>query len=375
MARGVSVVIFEGTAPGSPVEEMITRVRQAALLDNLEKLKQVPRVSEIYLVTNDRELARRSRLLVTEILLNSIPPAAFHFGRELRKIILDRKLEKVFYLSGAGSPLITVEELTLICRRLLERERFLYTNNTQSADLAAFTVPEGLDGVDLPSMDNSLAMTLRDRFGLELELMPQSLGLLFDLDTPADLLVLGAGPFAGPHTRAVLDTLDLDYTRLEQAKEVLRGWYQDVALIGRVGAPVIERLNSVLKLRLRVFSEERGMKALGRLEAGEVESLIGYLLEHAGLERFFEYLARVARCAFIDSRVLMAHYKYNLPDRERFLSDLGLWREISHHWLRDFTRAAVCCPIPLILGGHSLVSGSLWALSCEIDPAREPGGA
>lgn len=370
MAGGVSVVIFEGSAPDSPVEEMIVAVRRATLLDNLAKFNASPAAGEVYLVTNDRVLAERCRALVTEVVLNSIPPAMFHFGRALKNLILERGLSKVFYLSGAGCPLITPEEIDAVCGRLLARERLLYTNNTQSADLVAFTVPENLAAVELPPVDNSLAMTLRDRCGLELELMPQSLGLLFDLDTPADLLVLGAGPFAGPRARAALDRLALDYSTLERVKAVLRGYYQDVALIGRVGAPVIERLNAVLKLRLRVFSEERGMKALGRLAAGEVLSLLGFLLEGAGLERFFHYLARVARCALIDSRVLLAHYKYNPPDRERFLSDLGRWEEIEHPWLKEFTRAAVNCPIPVLLGGHSLVSGSLWALSCELDPAR-----
>jgi hypothetical protein len=368
-AEGISAVIFEGAAPGSPVEEVMVRVRRAALLDNLAKMRQVPLFKEILLVTNDRVLARDAAAAGAEIVLNSIHPASFHFGRVLRRLILDRKPAKVFYLSGAGCPLISVDELAMICRRLQERERFLYTNNIQSADMVAFTVTEALANLDLPHFDNSLAMTLRDELGLELELMPHSLGLLFDLDTPADVLVLGAGPFAGPRIRAVLETLDLDYTRLEQAKAILRDNYREVALIGRVGAPVMERLNSVLKLRLRVFSEERGMKALGRVESGEVTSLLGFLLEHAGLERFFAYLSQVADCAFIDSRVLMAHYRYDLPDEARFLSDLGRWQEIGHPWLKRFTRAASLCPIPVLLGGHSLVSGSLWALACELDPA------
>ena len=266
--------------------------------------------------------------------------------------------------------LLYTSELEQICGKLAGRPSFLYANNIQSADMVAFTVPEGFAAAPLPAMDNSLAMTLRDQCGLELELMPQTLGLLFDLDTPADVLVLGAGPFAGPRARVVLDELVLDYSRLERAKEVLMDSYRDVALIGRVGAPIIERLNALLKLRLRVFSEERGMKALGRQQSGAVVSLIGFLMEHSGVAQFFSYLAQVASCAFIDSRVLFAHHNYDFTDRERFLSDLGLWEQIEHPWLKEFTRAAVQCSIPVLLGGHSLVSGSLWALTCELDPAR-----
>ncbi len=368
MNDGVSAVIFEGSQPKSSVEEAMIRVRQAALLDNLEKMGHVPALDQIYLFTNRPELTEPASRLGAKVYLNSIAPEKFHYGKALQAAVRDHGLTRVFCLNGAGSPLITIEELDMICQKLLNREKFVYTNNTQSVDIAAFTVPPDLDSVELPAMDNSLALTLRDQLRLEMELMPHSLGLLFDIDTPSDLLVLGAGPFAGPRTREAIESLELDYSTLEKAKAILSDEYEDVALIGRVGAPIIGRLNAILKLRLRVFSEERGMKSLGRIEANEVVSLLALLIDHAGLDNFFSYLARVARCAFIDSRVLIHHYRLDPSDRDRFLSDLGLWEEIKDPWLRNFTKAAVSCPIPVVLGGHSLVSGSLWALCSELDP-------
>lgn len=368
MSNGVSAVLFEGSQPKSNVEEAMVRVRHAALLDNLEKIGKAPGFDRIYLCTNRIELVEPASCLGAKVILNSIPPDKFHYGQELQAIIKDHGLQRLFCLNGAGCPLITVEELSMVSQKLLSSEHFVYTNNTQSVDMVAFTVPPGLDLVELPAMDNSLAMTLRDQLGLEMELMPHSLGLLFDIDTPSDLLVLGSGPFAGPRTRAAIDSLNLDYGTLEEAKAVLSDEYEEVALIGRVGAPIIGRLNAILKLRLRVFSEERGMKSLGRIEGNEVISLLGLLIDHAGIDLFFSYLARVARCAFIDSRVLIHHYRQIPSDQDRFLSDLGLWKEIGNPWLREFTRAAVECPIPIILGGHSLVSGSLWVLCSELDP-------
>ncbi len=373
MSEGVSAVIFEGSQPLSRVEEMMALVRQAALLDNLVKMNRVSCLKNIYLYTNRPELVEPAAQLGAKVYLNSIVPQEFHFGRALQELIRSQNLARVFCLSGAGCPLITVEEIEMICSRLLNEENFVYTNNTQSVDMVAFTVPADFFSISLPAMDNSLALTLRDKLGLQMELMPHSLGLLFDIDTPSDLLVLGSGPFAGTNTRSALDSLNLDYGKLSEAKQILAAEYEDIALIGRVGAPVIARLNAILKLRLRVFSEERGMKSLGRIESGEVISLLGLLLDHCGLERFFSYLSRVARCAFIDSRVLMYHYQHELSDRDRFLSDLGHWEEVEHPWLREFTRLAVVCSIPVILGGHSLVSGSLWALCNELDPlADEP---
>jgi hypothetical protein len=368
MSKGVSAVIFEGSKPLSVIEEMMTSVREAALLDNLEKMNRVASLDQIYLHTNRAELVEPARRLGAVVTLNSIEPGKFHFGDELKKVVGQHGLKKVFCFNGAGCPLISVEELEMISRKLLERDRFVYTNNTQSADMVAFTVTENIASAKLPAMDNSLALTLRDQLGLEMELMPHSLGLLFDIDTPTDLLVLGSGPFCGPRTRQALGKLDLNYQTLERSKAVLSDEYEDVALVGRVGAPIIGRLNAVLKLRLRVFSEERGMKSLGRIESGEVISLLGLLIDHSGVDKFFDYLSTVARCAFIDSRVLMYHYKLDLSDKERFLSDLGRWQEIENFWLREFTRLATECSIPVVLGGHSLVSGSLWALCDELAP-------
>ncbi len=368
MGLEISAIVFEGSHPKSWVEEMMVKVRQAALLDNLEKMQQISFLEGVYLHTNRPELVDPAERLGARVFLNYKALEDFHFGRELQDAIQQHNLKRVICLNGAGSPLITVEELNMICHKLLSREQFVYTNNTQSVDIIAFTVPEQIDIVELPAKDNSLAMALRDQLNLEMELMPHTLGLLFDIDTPSDLIVLKEGPFAGPRTQEALDSLHLDGSKLVSAKAVLKDEYEDIALIGRVGAPVIERLNALLKLRLRVFSEERGMKSLGRIEAKEVISLLGLLLDHAGLEQFFQYLAQVARCVFIDSRVLMYHYQHEFSDRERFLSDLGKWNEIEDPWLRKFTRLAEACPVPVILGGHSLVSGSLWALTCELAP-------
>ncbi len=366
MQEKISVVIFEGTSPASQVEAELSSVRTAALLDNLDKLKRVAEIGRVYLSTNDCLLAELARAAGVTVILNRLSPGSFHFGEKLKQLILRYRLSKVFYFGGAGCPLIREEEIAAICRRLSGSNSLLYANNPQSADLVAFTVDGDVSRLDLPAMDNNLATALRDQMGLGLQLMPLTRGLLFDLDTPADALVLGDSPFAGPRAGACLAGLNWDYSRLRRAKEALKGHYQEVALIGRVGAPVMARLNSTLRIRLRVFSEERGMKALGRVEAERVVSLMGGLIDHAGLPGFFGCLSRVAGAAFIDTRVLMAHYRYKLSERERFLSDLGRFEEIDHPWLKSFTREALRCPIPVLLGGHSLVSGSLWAIADEL---------
>ena len=105
------------------------------------------------------------------------------------------------------------------------------------------------------------------------------------------------------------------------------------------------------------------MEADGRAESGEARSLLAYHLEAVGLERFFETLAELGDAAFIDTRVLLAHKQIDATREDRFLSDLGRWQEIREPFLREFTRAAVEASIPVLLGGHSLMSGGLMALN------------
>jgi hypothetical protein len=112
----------------------------------------------------------------------------------------------------------------------------------------------------------------------------------------------------------------------------------------------------------RVFSEERGLKASGREERGEGRSLLGFLLEEVGPERFFRTLSKLADLALIDSRVLFAHMRKWPTAQDRFLSDLLRAEEVQDPEIREFTAAAREAPIPVILGGHSLVSGGLYAL-------------
>jgi hypothetical protein len=105
------------------------------------------------------------------------------------------------------------------------------------------------------------------------------------------------------------------------------------------------------------------MDADGRAASGEARSLLGFYLEQVGPARFFATLAELGDAAIIDSRVLLAHLRIDAGREERFLSDLGRWPDIGEPALRELTRAAVEAPIPVLLGGHSLVSGGLMALN------------
>jgi hypothetical protein len=93
-----------------------------------------------------------------------------------------------------------------------------------------------------------------------------------------------------------------------------------------------------------------------------VRSLLGYYLDAVGLDRFFETLATMAQAVLLDNRVLFAHRGFWPSAADRFNSDLRRPQKVSHPFVRALTEAAMAAPVPVIMGGHSLVAGGLYAL-------------
>ena len=112
--------------------------------------------------------------------------------------------------------------------------------------------------------------------------------------------------------------------------------------------------------------EERGLRTaaagtvLGRPNRRPPRSVLGELLERDGAGSLGRLVAGLADGALIDTRVLLAH-RLGADERgwpspeDRFASDLLLADRVRDPWLRDLTAAAAEAPIPILLGGHSLV--------------------
>jgi hypothetical protein len=105
------------------------------------------------------------------------------------------------------------------------------------------------------------------------------------------------------------------------------------------------------------------MRASGREERGEVRSLLGLFGDLAGTSGLVAALEQVCNAAFLDSRVLFAHRGTKPAAGDRFASDALLPAEIAEPYVRELTEAVLSAKIPFVLGGHSLISGGLWALS------------
>ena len=360
-AEQVPLLIMTGVSEKSEPERMVSQARQAATLDLVERALSVPALQPVIVSTNSPLLAAQLSALPVQVELDP-PDEPFHFGQRLQALIRAYSLSRCFYIGGGAGPLLSVAALADIAHSVATAEHLLVTNNFYSSDLAAFTPTSALDKHPLPASDNELAWLLGEDAGLPIRELPRSGATLFDIDTPTDLLTLHIHPHTGPHTRAAIEGMNLDITALEAALPFMLDRDATILIAGRVGAATWQYVERETACSTRVFSEERGMRASGRQERGEVRSLLAYTLDIAGMERFFTALGTLADAIFLDNRVIFAHRGLWPSAADRFYSDLRCPDQVDDPFVRELTQAAMDAPVPVIMGGHSLVAGGLYAL-------------
>lgn len=198
-----------------------------------------------------------------------------------------------------------------------------------------------------------------------------------DLDSPLDLVLLGmAGEPAGVDLGVIRG-------RLAAIRSLASNRRAELLVTGRISAGTLLWLERRVAARVRAIVEERGLRAASRLAQMDVAahpveapgaslppavrppaSLLGAHLERIGPDGLGPLLATLGDAAVIDTRVLMAHRlgpdEAAWPDSEdRFASDLLLAERVRDPWLRQLTEAARGAPMPVVLGGHSLVGPGL----------------
>jgi hypothetical protein len=287
---------------------------------------------------------------------------------------------------GAGSaPLLNQEMIGLMHGMLYQSEygqstqiptHIALTNNLHSSDWIGIThTTDALPIIRQADRDNSLAWMLQENWTFDVRVLagvrPAS---SMDLDTPSDLAVIRQHPACPPHLQEALRVSLLDRIAIEPLIDTIARPGSRLALMGRVSPLAWQALSKATQCWIRVYSEERGMVASERVDRGEVRSLMGRLLALLGPKAFFEELAGVVDAAIIDTRVLMAAAGQYPSDGDRFASDLFMPDIVSNPWLKELTEAAAKATIPVLLGGHGVVAGGLYALAEIITARRKAGG-
>jgi hypothetical protein len=212
-----------------------------------------------------------------------------------------------------------------------------------------------------------LGWVLSHDAGLKAVAWPASPATRLDIDVPVDAQIAALHPSCGVNLRSTVSALAWRDDRLQAVRRVLRLPATRVILAGRVPSWAWAQMEKSTQCWVRVYSEERGMRAAGRQKAGLVKSILNDHLVSVGQPKFFEHLFGLADAMVWDDRVLWAARGLWPSAIDRYASDLGLVDQISDPFIRDFTQSIIEAPIPIITGGHTLVSGGLWTILESLD--------
>ena len=200
----------------------------------------------------------------------------------------------------------------------------------------------------------------------------------FDVDTPQDLALLRLATRLpdvrrmDPAVEAFLEGVQLPggrplaIPRIDEVLDVLRSRNAELVVAGRVPAASFAYLEGQAACRVRLFAEERGMRAA---RANRPRSLLADWVTERGAASLVERLSELGNAVIVDSRVIMAALVGSSdtamwPSAEdRFASDFADPARVETEWLRELTTAAAAASVPIVLGAHTLVSDGLRTLT------------
>jgi len=350
----IAVVIMHGSLGESRGERMVDGARRAATSDLVASLRRAG-AERVLLSTDDP--AFLSVLTDSVVPLPSPCATTFHFGATLAAAVASHRLRGVVYFGSGTGFLLPEERLRELLAFAERKEPGALLNNPFSVDFAAISGARLLPRVALPALDNPLGFALHEA-GFRCRALPRTLETQFDIDTPTDALLLAAATHGGPSLRQALQEMSIDTQPISRLLDRLRDRSRSAYIMGRVHPEAWSWFQSQVACRTGGVIEGRG----ARSSPGARETLLGSDLTESTATRLIDRLARACDAAIIDTRPFLAP-KGDLPRREdRFACDLLLPEEVSSKRWAAFAAAARDAPMPVLLGGHNLVSGGLFLL-------------
>jgi len=306
-------------------------------------------------------------------------PGTFHWGRwyaaAARRALANAggPVDAIGYVGAGAMPLLSDDALDDLLSPIRGE---VVANNRFSAD--AFVVAGDLDAalgaLESCQTDNAAPRRLNEA-GFAWRDLGMAAWARFDVDTTLDLALLRLstrldglrrldGTLASFLEMARLPgDRSLEVPHLAMLGEVMRDRSAELVVAGRVPGATLAFLETETACRVRAFVEERGMRSA----AGGIgpRSLLGAFLERTSPSELIATLASLGDAVVLDTRVLMAALAGSSdaarwpPEEERFASDFGDASQVGTRWLRELTEAAAGASVPVLLGGHALVSDGL----------------
>ena len=357
MHDGPALILLHGGAGTGEAEEMVARARLAAAAVSA-RAARAGGFGNVVLATDDASIAGGDAYTVD----HDPPGEAFSLRERVLGLAGKLGAEAVAVMGAGALPLLAAEDFGAAREALAGGGNVAVTNNFYSSDLIGWTPADALARVGPFERDNVLPRRLRDEAGCAVTVLPRSVRTAFDLDTPADLTVLALSEATPAAIREALPPEEsLPLAPYRALMPLLCDPDAEVLVAGRVASATWAHLERETACRVRLFSEERGLASAR--EGHTARSLVGRLLEEVGMERFADELASLADGAVLDTRVLLAHAGSRASREDRFQGDLLAPEHVTDPWLCDLTAALAAAEVPVLAGGHSLLSGGLMALA------------
>ncbi|MCY3645952.1 MAG: hypothetical protein OXH07_03145 [Chloroflexi bacterium] len=357
MRDGPALIMLHGGGATGEAEGIVARARLAAAGVSARAAREGGFAS-VVLATNDSGVGDDPSYSVDR----DAPGEAFSLQKRVLGLVEKLDAGAVAVMGAGALPFLKAEDYAAVRQALAGGGDVAVTNNFYSSDLTAWSPATAIAQVGALERDNVLPRRLRDEAGCEVTVLPRSVRTAFDLDTPADLVVLALSEATPVAIRAALPVEgSLPLAPYRAMMPLLCDPDAEILVAGRVGSATWAHLERETACRVRLVSEERGMASVP--EGHTARSLVGRLLEELGVERFAEELASLADGVVLDTRVLLAHAGSQASREDRFQGDLLAPEKVTEPWLRDLTAALATAEVPVLAGGHSLLSGGLMALA------------
>jgi hypothetical protein len=308
------------------------------------------------------------------VIVHREPPDDTPFGARLRRVVggltAGGRLGGLVVLGAGAIPLATAADRRTLVAAARGAVPGALANQRYSADVLAIAcADETLEGLPDIGTDNALPRWLA-RTGVDVRDLAGRRHLAVDIDSPLDLVLIEQAPHRPPLVPTEERLAATVRRRLAALRRVAADPGGELLVAGRTSAAELRWLESRTRSRSRVLVEERGLRTaaaaevLGRANRRVPRSALGMHLDQQGPGALGGIVAALSDGALIDSRVLLAHRlgadeRGWPPPEDRYASDLLLPDHVGDPWLRALTEAAVEAPVPVLLGGHTLVGPGL----------------
>ena len=296
----------------------------------------------------------------SDAVIETGPPDGRSFGARLRAFLERRRPGGLIVLGSGAIPLATAADRRGFVEVAASGARSVLANNAYSADVVAIGRAADLPIVPDLATDNELPRWLAATAGWTVHDLRRRWRLGVDIDGPLELALLGRSSWLAEPPPGILEVVA---GRLTAIRAAVRDPAAELLVAGRLSAAGLAWLERSTASRTRALIEERGFRTRPPRQR-PARSALGLLLDRAGPAQLGAIVAGLADAALVDSRVLLAHRlgtdEAAWPGAaDRFASDLLLADRVVDPWLRSLTAAARDAPVPIVLGGHSLVGPGL----------------